>query len=78
MQKNSGRAKILEVLGRYPDGLNSTKICEMVLKEYAMERHYLISEIARIAKEGKLTKVKRKECPSCGFHSVVYSLKKPS
>lgn len=78
MRENSGRAKILEILAKHPDGLNATKIRGLVLKEQALDEHYLISEISRMAREGKFARKTKKECPCCGIHSVMYSLKKPS
>lgn len=77
MEKMSGRKKILEVLGKHPEGLNAAKIREFVTKEHAINEQHIASLLGLLAREGKIRNEGKMGCPHCCFKSVLYKIRLP-
>lgn len=76
-RKTSGRKKILEVLGKYPDGLNAAKIRELVLKEYPINGGHVASLLVHLTRENKIVNEGKCGCNVCALRSVIYKVKPP-
>lgn len=79
MEKNaskmSGRAKVLDILGSHPEGLNAAKIRELLRQDYVVSDDHLAKTIATLAREGKIKNEGRHECSFCATRASVYKLK---
>lgn len=68
----SGRTKIVEILARYPGGLNAARIRKLVIREHAISESHVASLLVHLAREGKITNQGLCSCDSCGRESVIY------
>lgn len=74
-RKNSGRTKILEIIGRHPNGLNAAKIRELVSREHTLSEQHIASILVHLCREGRLINDSKHSCPSCALRSVIYKPK---
>lgn len=73
----STRAKILDVLINYPQGLNAAKIREIILKTHATSEQHIACVLVQLVREGRIMNQGRCGCPSCALQSTIYQLRPP-
>lgn len=70
----SGRKLILDVIGRHQQGLNTTKIRQLVLNDTALNAQHVGNTVTQLAKEGRINRGGTRQCPVCACESVFYTI----